>query len=324
MQQQKSMWAWLKETTSMRTMFSHPVQKTIEEHDHRAVDDDNPWLTLREKRMADNAQPPYIGKQANPSSRWVRQSAAPSLYGFADEDGTMRQVDSSTWQAPFTQSTANNSSRRFVPKRASRGSVPQTPARPNTSSPWMWQTICAAALVVGGLYVHHGQTAIAQKISGVYSYTFATDYTSQTWPVVDRFLVNHHIALPAFGLTSSISVHIPMSGNIVQDYNKTNHPEIWIQGTATEAVLAAGSGVVKQIQTSTGNEMMEIDAGGIGTMIYAGLGSVSVKTGESVYAGEIIGRLPATPQTPQLRFSMTKDGQFENPHDFIHFAQSGV
>lgn len=302
-QKQKSIWTWLKENSKLREQLTRTGFKT-KTSSQSSTEEENPWLNLRAKKSVSAL-----------SSRWNEAPTPPSLYGFVDEDGTLRQIDTAAWEKTFTKPRVTNS-KRFVPVRATPTSA--TPA--TSTSRWMWQFIIAVVVVASGIYAHHGTSPAATKLFNVYQYTFGTDYTEKTWPVISNYLVEHHIAIPTFGSTASIALHQPLAGKIVADYSRTNHPEIWIQGSASEAVLAAGSGIVKSVHVSGTTSLVELDVGRIGTMMYAGLGQVSVKVGESVYGGEIIGRLPSASSAPTLRFSMSKDGQFENPHDFIHFA----
>jgi len=146
---------------------------------------------------------------------------------------------------------------------------------------------------------------------------FDTEYTSQVQPTVDKAFASMHLVIPSFG--ASTKMHDPLVGTIVGDYGP-NHPEIWISAAARKTVMAAGSGTVLTVVSTGGSDVVKIDNGSLGTTIYAGLGSVSVKPNEYVNAGESIGRLPTTPAHPSLRFSLVKNGQYENPHYVISFS----
>lgn len=167
-------------------------------------------------------------------------------------------------------------------------------------------------------YVNHDPQPLAASVSAETKSVFSTDYTEAVQPVLAKAFTDLHLSVPAFG-GSAAKLHVPIVGNIVDDYG-ANHPEIWIAAAAQSPVMAAGSGTVLNVVKSGNTELVKIDNGSFGTSIYAGLGSVSVKAHEYVTAGEVIGKLPATPSHPSLRFSLVKNGAYENPHDFIHFS----
>lgn len=240
-----------------------------------------------------------------------------SPYGFSEDDAGLRQVESGAWRRAFPAKSAA-SRRQFVPNkgRPMDNNRPASSRANRFSSTLTWQVFCAAALVGAGYFVEHN-AKVMTAIGGETQMVFDTDYTSQVQPAVDRAFADMHLAIPTFGATSRL--HAPMAGTIVNDYGP-NHPEIWIAGNPNETVMAAGSGTVLTVVKSGSTDVVKIDNGAFGTTIYAGLSQVSVQANEYVNAGESIGRLPTTPSHPSLRFSLVKNGQYENPHGVIEFS----
>ncbi|WAH38970.1 M23 family metallopeptidase [Alicyclobacillus dauci] len=255
-------------------------------------------------------------------SRWVTEPQADlSPYGFSEDDGGLRQVESGAWRKAFSAPT--KPSQGFVPRTSSgpirNHPVPKKSSR--ASSTLMWQTFCAAVLVGIGYFVQHADEPIAKSVDTQTQSVFDTDYTDKVQPMVAKAFSDLHLSVPTFG-GSAVKLHSPLQGTIVDDYGK-NHPEVWIAAAAGSSVQAAGSGTVLTVVKSGNTELVKIDNGSYGTSIYAGLGSVTVKENEYVTSGEVIGKLPTTPSHPALRFSLVKNGQYENPHDFIQFSGGG-
>lgn len=251
-------------------------------------------------------------------SRWTEGGQTNlSPYGFSEDDAGLRQVESGAWKRSFS-TKSSSTKQRFIPKTNPVSGNGQRPdrARSRFSLTFAWQIFCAAVLVGAGYFVEHNSKAMS-AIGGETQAVFNTDYTSQVQPTVDRAFADMHLSIPSFG--ASTRLHEPLAGSIVDDYGP-NHPEIWISGNADEPIMAAGSGTVLTVANSGGEDVVKIDNGSYGTTIYAGLGNVSVKVNEYVNAGEAIGRLPTTPSHPSLRFSIVKNGQYENPHDLIAFS----
>lgn len=239
-----------------------------------------------------------------------------SPFGFAEDDATLRQVESGVFNQK-SRLRVGGTRRQFQPV-TSRTSPAQKITRTGNraSATFVWQLFCALVLVGAGYMVEH-DPSIPATITTQTQDVFNTDYTSQVQPSVDAAFADMHLAIPTFGAVGN-ELHPPITGSIIADYG-VNHPEIWLSGNPNETVMSAGSGTVLDVLKAGSTYLVKIDNGSFGTSIYTGLQRVSVQANEYVNAGESIGRLPTTPSHPVLRFSLVKNGSYENPHDFIHF-----
>ncbi|WP_067617556.1 M23 family metallopeptidase [Alicyclobacillus acidiphilus] len=266
-------------------------------------------------------------------ARWVGESGTDpsrdgssvvsnlSPYGFAEDDASMRQVEGEVWRRPIDVETSRSASarRRFV-ATTNGGRSKEPHSNPSSKSThFVVQLFFAAVLVGVGYFVSH-DPRVPQTVASDAQSVFATDYTEDVQPTIDHWFAKLHIAQPVFNVATT-SLHEPIHGTIVDDYG-VNHPEIWLSGNANQTVQAAGSGTVITVVKSGNSDLVKLDNGAVGTTIYDGLGSVNVKVNEYVNAGESIGRLPSSPSHPILRFSVVKDGKYENPHDLIRFSGS--
>ncbi len=330
-------WSWSAVEERLSAALTR-LQKRSPESDAEPADENNPWFELH-AGASSNASPSqaepgdWLPRDGGPvttgaktSPRWLSDTSSP--YGFSDEDGTLKQVDSSNWRNMF----GTGRRRGFVPTAKSKGNSSRwqpsgTPGTsgtsPNRGDTWLLQTLAAAVLVVAGVYAHNTPGKASDQIRGLYQTAFQTDYSDKAIPAVEQVLNRYGVSLPVFGSrTGAITLHVPVTGSITEDYSST-HPEIFIQGQSGESVLAAGSGTVTQVVSVGSLQMVVIDHGKLGTTIYNGLASVTVKKGESVSSGELIGHLPQTPK-PVLKFAMQQDGHYVDPHEYIHFPDDGV
>lgn len=250
-----------------------------------------------------------------PPSRWVQENFVP--HGFADDDGAMKQVESSVWRNMY-QSTREADNDETLHQEVSYPSRKHRPQNADQKSVFLLQSFIAGLIVVGSIYVGHSERPFAKDIVQFESSVFSADYAGRILPVVDKAFSQFHLSAPTFGVHAAVYMHEPLAGRIEADYS-SSHPEIWLQGSPDAPVLAAGSGTVTKVGTSGGNTIVVIDHGAIGQSIYTGVASVSVQVHEYVDSGQVIGRLPTGGGKPELRFAMVKNGHFENPHDFIHF-----
>lgn len=279
------------------------------------------------------------------SPHWLSELESP--YGMSDGDGTLQELDSVNWRRVSRFSRKHP--RRFIPKTSHRARVqqgntgttrwqsdsqpdapqlragrPQPGAatlRSRAGSTWMLQFGAAVVVTLVAIYAHNGTTPLANTLRGVYHKAFATDYTQAASPAISRFLKAHNIAVPAFlSQSGAMKLHVPLQGTITQDYS-SSHPQMAILGKPSEPVLAAGSGTVSRVVPLQSGVMVVIDHGSIGSSYYFGLKVASVKMGESVVSGQVIGTLPATPN-PKLMFELEQDGKAVNPHDYIVFPGS--
>lgn len=256
----------------------------------------------------------------------------PTQYGFSDEDGTLRQVDGMNWRRVFGKSRAPG---RFVPVRSTQTSGPTKPSSisPERSSgrfasTLFTQGVFAATLFVGSYFSLHAQNNVAVSWRQVMHDVFSVDQTGVVTPALTRLVHFGQNDLSAWlhlktipVSTGAIRLHVPLSGTIIEDYS-LSHPEVWIEGTANESVLSAGSGTVDKVAQGTTGWTVEIDHGTLGKSWYVGLGTTSVQPSELVSAGEIIGRLSGSQAHPVLRFSLVRDGKWVNPHDDIAFPDT--
>jgi len=292
-------------------------------------EDENPWFRLAREpnrsydRMQTNNSSvipsPPLPEPAGQGTRWVGEGVSP--YGFSDEDGTLKQLDSPNWR----RSLPAVKKQRFIPI-SSRWQTPQSPTTSlpvrKSGSTLVLQSAFAVALVALGLYAQQGQSSLASTLQRTYRSVFSQDYSGTVLPVVENFLSSHHLSFPAWASPGAIRLHVPVSGSVVTDYSP-EHPEMVIQGTSKESVLASGSGVVTQVQPLSGGSLVIINHGQLGVSIYAGIGTVAVHKGEYVTTGQVLGHLPTTAH-PTLRFSIEVKGKYVNPHDYIHFPATGL
>jgi|GEM_PF-4574937 len=284
-------------------------------------DEDNPWFN--HPSLSENSQPTDGDRvqqsSANgrrPPARWLSDNASP--HGFSDEDGTLKQVDSQNWRTGFGRSNS-----RFVPGQAGQSrwqGSHRSVAKPRmlSSTTWFMQSMAALAMVAGGFYVSRTPGNVTNEVHQVYVNAFSQDYSSQLVPAVETFLQDHHVNLPVeWNPSSAIHFHVPLSGEISHDYSPS-HPEMTLLGTANEPVLAAGSGTVARITKTDSGSIVMINHGKIGESVYTGVYKVSVKEGQYVSAGEVIGHL-ASSSSPELQFGFEQDGAFVNPRDYIEF-----
>lgn len=309
---------------SWKSLFSRNAGRNQSKQPTINEESENPWFALQRPSQHEEAEGGFVRDSAQTGSRstarWLSDS---SPYGFSDEDGTLKQVDSPNWRKAFGDSNRQ----RFVPNSGSArwqglGQKPQR-RKPSTGSTWLLQTVAAVALVLGGLYVSHAPGQLAQRVDSVYKSAFAKDYSAGAIPAVETFLQDHHVNLPVeWNPSSAIRLHVPLQGQIVHDYS-ASHPEITLQGTANEAVLAAGSGNVTRITKTDSGSIVIIDHGKVGQSVYTGVYQVSVKQGQYVSSGQVIGHLSSS-ASPALQFGFEHDGRFVNPHDYIHFSSGGA
>ncbi|GEO25823.1 hypothetical protein AAC03nite_16080 [Alicyclobacillus acidoterrestris] len=290
-----------------------------------------PWQgSLRsrpEKREQDLLAAPETTHSSSDESRpaptrWVSEGQSDlSPYGFAEDDAGLRQVESGAWRRAFSGGGQSRTPhKQFVPMSSARTRPPSVNSNKPSylSRTIVWQTFCALVLVGVVYYVDHHPDAVPPEVVSQAQTVLQTDYTADVAPSIDKAFADMHISAPQFGATTAVKLHNPVSGTIVEDYSST-HPEVSIAGTAKAPVLAAGSGTVLNVVNVGDTKLVRIDNGALGTTIYDGLGSVNVKAHEYVTAAEVIGKLPASPSHPALKFSIVKDGNYENPHAVVNF-----
>jgi murein DD-endopeptidase MepM/ murein hydrolase activator NlpD len=328
-------WSWSAVEQRLTAALTR-TQKSTQRPEPDPAEEHSPWLELHatggspgsavpENDSRDQREGGTAPTRAKTSPRWLSDTSSP--YGFSDDDGTLKQTDSSNWRNMF-----GGRSRGFVPTAQSKGSSSRwktsaTPRNsglsPNRGETWFLQTLAAAALVVAGVYAHNTPGRASDQIRAWYQMAFQTDYSQEALPAFEQFLNQHGVALPVFRTnTGAIILHVPVTGTITEDYSST-HPEIYIQGQSGASVLAAGSGTVTQVVSVGATQMVIIDHGTLGATLYTGLANVSVRKGETVTSGQLIGHLPNTSK-PILKFAMQQDGHYVDPHEYIHFPDAGV
>jgi murein DD-endopeptidase MepM/ murein hydrolase activator NlpD len=296
-----------------------PVQKDVDEGTG------DPWRRLSSQMQKPDSRTYVRDRQAAAwEAQWSAFGEAPSQsdaakapawlyesspYGTADDDGTLRQVDSAHWR-PFRPRNKPASGRGVqvgTRTQAERGSV------------WLMQTALAVALLAVVVYGYHTSSALGSGIRAAASYALTNDWSQSALPVAKETLQKLRAgASSAQAAWGHVHTQPPLTGHITADYTQA-HPEVVIQGTANDPVLAVAAGTVTAVRTAGGTVLVEIDHGAsIGTARYQGLATVSVKQGEYVNEGEVIGRLPGGDH-PALTFSLTQQNRAVNPHDFIDF-----
>jgi murein DD-endopeptidase MepM/ murein hydrolase activator NlpD len=329
-------WSWSAVEQRLTAALTR-TQKSTQRSEPDPAEEHNPWLephgtggsprhAVPEQAVREQRDGGTVSTRAKTSPRWLSDTSSP--YGFSDDDGTLKQTDSSNWRNMF----GTGRSRGFVPTTQSKGSssrwktsaVPRNSGwSPNRGETWFLQTLAAAALVVAGVYAHNTPGKASDQIRALYQMAFQTDYSQEALPAIEQFLDSHGVALPVFRTsTGAIILHVPVTGTITEDYT-TTHPEIYIQGQSGASVLAAGSGTVTQVVSVGTTQMVIIDHGKLGATLYTGLANVSVRKGETVTSGQLIGHLPNTSK-PILKFAMQQDGHYVDPHEYIHFPDAGV
>lgn len=234
-----------------------------------------------------------------------------SPYGYADDDGGIRQVESAAWRRPT----------RTRPKTPTRGFQPRAGKKPlaaRSSSRLTWQLFGALVLVASGYALEH-DPRIPSSFAARAVDVFDLDYTSHVQPALDRLLTSLHIRPISLDTAQAGSMHAPVFGRVIEGYGP-NHPEVWVEGDAKDVVQAAAAGTVLGVYHTGSTYLVKIDHGSYGVAFYAGLGFVDVQPDEVVLAGAEIGTLPARPAHPVFRFSLEKDGKYENPAQFVTFA----
>lgn len=327
MPQRSSLWSRL--TSEKLSAGASDGAGHLAPQSHPDDDRDNPWLTIPPAAnavMSDRHAQATTTLPQDEAPRWLSDVASP--YGFSDDDGTLKQLDSTTWRRAFgtrrSKRTVDQMGSRGAGQTDPRGVLPTEVSAPG--SLWLMQTACAVAIVAGGFYAAHGQSRVAQQLHDAYQRTFSTDFESTAAPAVRQFLQSHQLTIPTLSTlwpSTAIRFHVPLSGTITADYS-ARHPTMTIAGQPDEAVLAAGSGTVNAVAGSGVSYRVTLDHGAMGTSTYSGLGVVSVQRGEYVQAGEIIGRLPQRILHPVLTFAMEQSNRHVNPHDFIEFPPTSA
>lgn len=124
----------------------------------------------------------------------------------------------------------------------------------------------------------------------------------------------------------------PVEGIITSEFGFRIHPitgklrlhkGIDIGGNNGKSVVAAASGtvIIAEVVSGYGN-FVEIRHGNGLTSAYAHLRSFSVDVGQAVSQGEVIGAVGMTGGVtgPHLHFEIFKNGDPQNPRDFVDFA----
>ncbi|MBX5437202.1 MAG: M23 family metallopeptidase [Alicyclobacillaceae bacterium] len=248
-----------------------------------------------------------------------------SVYGIADDDGSLRQAESSAWKP-----VAKRQPRTFVPyargKRRVRTSSGSSRPAPGgraaaSDSTWVMQVAASCLLIMGAFYGLHGHTSLASRVHAAYEQAFRQDEWPAVSQAIGRFAVSHDLYLPALARQVGMSVlHSPLSHARLTDSYRPDSPEVSLSGSPGQPVLASGSGIVKQVSRGPGGTTVAIDHGSFATTWYVGLQHSFVKVGEYVTGGEVIGRLSST--RPTLRFGLQRSGHWEDPSTYVTFDGS--
>ena len=136
-------------------------------------------------------------------------------------------------------------------------------------------------------------------------------------------------ALAAGGTAAPGRLTLPAGGPLTSDFGLRTHPVtgasrlhagIDIGGAAGAAILAAAPGIVTFAGSLGGyGRTVTIDHGGGVSTLYAHQSAVAVQTGQSVDAGQVVGRIGATGLVtgPHLHFEVRVDGAAQNPADWL-------
>ncbi|RIV29164.1 hypothetical protein D2Q93_00885 [Alicyclobacillaceae bacterium I2511] len=168
-----------------------------------SVDWSNPWLALslndplglnsiekklEKKEIGTLNQTPHTPEFGS-SPAWLGESLSP--YGWTDEDGTLKQVDSPSWRGSFAHRGINKgrSSSHWT-------STPKGITTKENESTWTLQLLVAIVLVVGGWYAHLDHTSVAQQMQLVYHSAMSQDLSNRLVPVLRKLTSAHPQLLP--------------------------------------------------------------------------------------------------------------------------------
>ncbi|SIS63719.1 murein hydrolase activator EnvC family protein [Alicyclobacillus vulcanalis] len=250
-------------------------------------------------------------------SRWTTAESDPwpespiSPLGYADDDGSIRQVESAAWLHPVRMRA-----------KASRGFQPAGAKKPGASrgtSRLTWQLFGAIVLVASGYALQHDPRIPASLAARAVD-VFDVDYTSRLQSALDEVLARLHVRPVSLGVSQALqTARAPVYGRVIQGYGP-NHPEVWVQGDAGDTVQAVAPGTVLGVYQTGNTYLVKVDHGAAGIALYGGLGSVAVHPDEIVLRGQELGTLPRAPAHPVFRFSVEKNGTYENPELWVSFA----
>ncbi|MBF8378744.1 peptidoglycan DD-metalloendopeptidase family protein [Alicyclobacillus mali] len=240
---------------------------------------------------------------------WPESPLSP--YGYADDDGGIRQVESAAWRRPLTSRSARQN-RGFQPHASGDSAAVRRTSR------LTWQLFGAFVLVAAGYTLQH-DPRIPSAITAQAVNAFDADFSSRVQPELDRLLASLHLHPLSLGVTQATTLRAPVFGRVIQSFGP-DHPEVWVQGDAGDPVQAAAPGTVLGVYQTGNTYLVKIDHGADGIALYGGLGSVAVHPDDVVLAGQEIGTLPKRPAHPVFRFSIEKSGKFENPERWVSFS----
>jgi len=120
----------------------------------------------------------------------------------------------------------------------------------------------------------------------------------------------------------------PLNGAIVADFGWLHHAvyQDWrfhtgidIAGTPGQPVRAAASGRIVNVMTDNQLGLMLVMESGSYTLYYGSLSAVSVKAGQTVHSGDVIGVVGECASEPflHLHFAVKKQGEYIHPQEFL-------
>ncbi len=160
------------------------------------VDWSNPWLALSvntargfvtmhkelEKRESHTPEQPIFVPKSSSSPAWLGETLSP--YGLADEDGTLKQVDSPSWRGSFAHRRFGGRRPQSTSTTMGRSSTAMRQSTKEKGSTWTLQLLAALILVTGGWYAHLDHTSLAKRMQNVYQSALSQDLTERLLPVL--------------------------------------------------------------------------------------------------------------------------------------------
>jgi len=233
-----------------------------------------------------------------------------------------------TEHLPFRLPDRKDGVARLQPPRRPLTRSPGKPRRPlasqeadieNVTPKFVMQMVVAGLLLLAFVLLKTEHPSGATRIESIAGHVVRQDSLIPTVTTWYNAEVATRLKLPFAGNTPFRFVK-PIAGKVAVDYNSRNQQEMILEGSPGEAVHAAADGKVEKIGKSAqqGNYII-VSHNENQETIYAHLGAVAAKAGESVKQGAIVGYLTLTGKNV-MYFGYRVNNAFADPHSIISFA----